>query len=153
MQFTDDPALTEAIQWAEEIELEDVRLRIISRTDLLHEKLRAAADPARRRSKRLQDLADAQALLEATPALVQELTPAERLQLNGAVHVILQKGAYTNESLLNHVRELVRARTLVPLLDSALLAEASPQRAAPDRPVGSALDPASCGSVPALRMA
>jgi hypothetical protein len=44
----------------------------------VHEKLHAVADPARRRSKRLQDLADAQALLEATPALAQELSAAER---------------------------------------------------------------------------
>jgi len=44
---------------------------------LLHEKLRAASDPARRRSKRLQDLADAQALLESTPTLAQELTAEE----------------------------------------------------------------------------
>lgn len=78
VQFTDDPALAEAITRAEEIELEGVRLSIISRADLLHEKLRAASDPARRRSKRLQDLADAQALLETTPMLEQELTAEER---------------------------------------------------------------------------
>ena len=82
VQFTDDPALAEAIQRAEEIELEDVHLRVIGRVDLLHEKLRAASDPARRRSKRLQDLADAQALLEAAPSLAQELTPAERALLD-----------------------------------------------------------------------
>ena len=64
VQFTDDPALAEAIRRAEQIELEDVQLRVIGCVDLLHEKLRAASDPARRRSKRLQDLADAQALLE-----------------------------------------------------------------------------------------
>ena len=45
-----------AILRAEEIELETVRLPVISRTDLLHDKLRSASDPARRRSKRLQDL-------------------------------------------------------------------------------------------------
>ena len=78
VQFTDDPALAGAILRAEEIELETVRLRVISRTDLLHEKLRSASDPARRRSKRLQDLADAHALLESTPILEQELTPEER---------------------------------------------------------------------------
>lgn len=82
VQFTDDPALAEAVKRAEEIELEDVRLRVLSRVDLLHEKLRAAADPARRRSKRLQDLADAQALLESTPALEQELTTEERAVLD-----------------------------------------------------------------------
>ena len=66
------------IQRAEEVELENVRLRVIARADLLHEKLGAASDPACRRSRRLQDLADAQALLESTPALEQELTPEER---------------------------------------------------------------------------
>jgi len=81
VQFTDDPALREAIARAEEVELEDVRLRVLRRIDLLHEKLRAAADPARRRSKRLQDLADAQGLIEATPALLEELTGEERAVL------------------------------------------------------------------------
>jgi Nucleotidyl transferase AbiEii toxin, Type IV TA system len=82
VQFTDDPALAEAITRAEEVELEDVRLRVISRADLLHAKLRAAADPARRRSKRLQDLVDAQALLESTPPLEQELSAEERALLD-----------------------------------------------------------------------
>jgi hypothetical protein len=49
---------------------------------LLHEKLRAGGDPARRRSKRLQDLADAEALLEATPALRSDLTAAETALLD-----------------------------------------------------------------------
>jgi Nucleotidyl transferase AbiEii toxin, Type IV TA system len=82
VQFTDDPALAEAIALAEDVELEDVRLRVVSRADLLHEKLRAASDPARRRSKRLQDLTDAQALLESTPTLEQELSSAERALLD-----------------------------------------------------------------------
>jgi hypothetical protein len=82
VQFTDAPALAEAIARAEEIELEGLRLRVVGRADLLHEKLRAASDPARRRSKRLQDLADAQALLESTPALEQELSAEERAVLD-----------------------------------------------------------------------
>jgi hypothetical protein len=82
VQFTDDPALAEAITRAEEIELESIRLRVISHVDLLHEKLRSASDPTRRRSKRLQYLADAQALIESTPALVQELTAEERILLD-----------------------------------------------------------------------
>ena len=53
VQFTDDPALAQAVERAEEIELEGVRLRVIGRVDLLHEKLRAASDSARRRSKRI----------------------------------------------------------------------------------------------------
>jgi hypothetical protein len=82
VQFTADPALAAAIARAEDIELEGLRLRVIGRADLLHEKLRAASDPARRRSKRLQDLADAQALLESTPALEQELSAEERAVLD-----------------------------------------------------------------------
>src|SRR5712691_8946099 len=82
VQFTDDPVLAEAIRHAEQVELEDVQLRVIGRVDLLHEKLRAASDPARRRSKRLQDLADAQALLESTPTLAQELCAEERALLD-----------------------------------------------------------------------
>lgn len=82
VQFTEDPALTAAITRADEIELDEAPLRVINRADLLHEKLRAASDPARRRSKRLQDLADAQSLLESTPALAQELTDVERAVLN-----------------------------------------------------------------------
>jgi hypothetical protein len=81
VQFTDDPALGPAVERAIEIDLEDVRLRVIGRADLLHEKLRAGTDPAGRRSKRLQDLADTQVLLEETPELGDGLTDAERAVL------------------------------------------------------------------------
>lgn len=81
VQFTDDPALAGAIDRAEAVRLEDVGLRVIRRVDLLHEKRRSASDPAPRRSKRLQDLADAQALIESTPELAGELTAAERALL------------------------------------------------------------------------
>lgn len=77
LQFTDDPALRGAIARAEEVDLDGVPLRVIRRVDLLHEKLRAGADPAQRRSKRLQDLADAQALIEMDAGLAAELTAAE----------------------------------------------------------------------------
>ena len=82
VQFTDDPALAGPISRADEIELEEVCLRVIGRADLLHAKLRAAVDPARRRSKRLQDLADAQALVETFPPLEQELSAEERALLD-----------------------------------------------------------------------
>lgn len=82
VQFTDDPALAGAVARAERIELDGVPLRLIRREDLLHEKLRAGRDPAGRRSKRLQDLADAQALIEADASLSNELTPEERGQLD-----------------------------------------------------------------------
>ena len=82
VQFTDDPALGPAIGRAIEIELDGVPLRVIGRSDLLHEKLRAGIDPARRRSKRLQDLADAQGLIEELPALERELSAEERAVLD-----------------------------------------------------------------------
>jgi hypothetical protein len=65
------------LEHALEFELDGVRLRILGRSDLLHEKLRAGSDPARRRSKRLQDLIDAQGLLEEAPKLAEELTEQE----------------------------------------------------------------------------
>jgi hypothetical protein len=67
--------LANAISKADEIVLEDVTLRVIRVVDLLHEKLRAGSDPARRRSKRIQDLADAEAILEEHPPLAAELRP------------------------------------------------------------------------------
>ena len=82
VQFTDDPALAPALERTIDIELDGVRVRVIGRSDLLHEKLRAGSDPARRRSKRLQDLADAQGLIEETPALRPELSEAERTLLD-----------------------------------------------------------------------
>ena len=61
-----------------EITLDDVPVRVLAKTDLLHEKLRAGADAARRRSKRLQDLADAERLLEEEPRLAATLSADER---------------------------------------------------------------------------
>jgi hypothetical protein len=87
IQFTDDPALTPALERADQIQVEGVALRILRRADLLHAKLRAAADPARRRSKRLQDLADAQSLLEQDPALDTQLNDADRNLLAGPLPV------------------------------------------------------------------
>lgn len=81
VQFTDDPALAGAVAQAEAIEVDGVPLRVIRRVDLLHEKLRAGADPARRRSKRLQDLADAESLIESYPELSGQLTAQERALL------------------------------------------------------------------------
>jgi len=82
VQFTDDPALLGPISRALEIPIGGVALRVLRVDDLLHEKLRSGADPARRRSKRLQDLADVQALLEQDPALASELTPDEKRPLD-----------------------------------------------------------------------
>jgi predicted nucleotidyltransferase len=81
VQFTDDPMLAKAIGAAGEIAIDGVTIRVIRVVDLLHEKLRARSDPAPRRSKRLQDLVDAQALLEENPGLAGELGTAERALL------------------------------------------------------------------------
>jgi hypothetical protein len=81
VQITDDPALREAIDRAIDVPLDDAVLRVLTARDLFHEKLRAGRDPARRRSKRLQDVADAQALLEQRPELEAELSPEERALL------------------------------------------------------------------------
>jgi hypothetical protein len=81
VQFTDDPALSGAVLAAEELTVDGVPLRIARAADLLSAKLRAAADPARRRSKPLVDLADAQALIERDPALEQLLSEADRALL------------------------------------------------------------------------
>lgn len=78
VQFTDDPALAEAIRRAGALELDGVALKVIAKVDLLREKLRAGTDPARRRSKRLQDLADVQALIEQDSSLQGELTPEQQ---------------------------------------------------------------------------
>jgi hypothetical protein len=83
VQFSDDPGLADALARAIEVEIHGVGLRVLHVADLLHEKLRAGGDPARRRSKRLQDLADAQALLEQDPSLRERLSAAERALIDG----------------------------------------------------------------------
>jgi hypothetical protein len=84
VQFTADAALAPAVSRAGEIDLEGTPLRVLSKLDLLRQKLRAGSDPARRRSKRLQDLADAEALVEDEPAIAKQLTDAERAMLDRA---------------------------------------------------------------------
>ena len=82
IQFTDDAALLASIDRADVVDVGGVELRVLQKRDLLREKLRAGADPARRRSKRMQDLADAQALVEDDPSLSNELDPAQRALLD-----------------------------------------------------------------------
>jgi hypothetical protein len=55
---------------------------VIRVVDLVRQKIRAGSDPARRRSKRLSDLVDAQGLLETYPDLRAELTPEEFVVLD-----------------------------------------------------------------------
>jgi hypothetical protein len=78
VQLTDDPLLAAAIERALTIEIDGLPLRVLAPLDLLRAKLRAAADPARRRSKRLLDLADAQGLVEEHSDLAAALDPRER---------------------------------------------------------------------------
>jgi hypothetical protein len=82
VQFSDDPPLAAAISSADEITLDGVALRVMNVVDLLHGKIRSGSDPARRLSKRLQDLSDAVALLDAKPDLARHLTPEERAVLD-----------------------------------------------------------------------
>lgn len=77
VQFTDDPHLASSVRSAQEIPLEDVTLRVIRVIDLVRQKIRAGSDSARRRSKRLSDLVDAQGLLETYCDLRDELSPEE----------------------------------------------------------------------------
>ncbi len=78
VQFTTDPLLAEGIARAQTVEVEGVPLGVLAAADLLRAKLRAAADPARRRSKRLLDLADAQGLIEDHQELGAGLGSAEQ---------------------------------------------------------------------------
>jgi hypothetical protein len=77
VQFTDDPAIAEGVSRAATLEIEGVQVKVLGRADLLQAKLRAAGDPARRRSKRLVDIADALELLEQEPGLRAGLTGAQ----------------------------------------------------------------------------
>jgi len=82
VQFTDDPQLADAIASADEVVLDGVTLRVIGIVELLHEKIRSGTDPERRRSKRLQDLADVEALIEQNPDLERHLSLDERAVLD-----------------------------------------------------------------------
>ena len=84
IQFSDDPGFREAIERSDVSMIDGTPLRVAVPLDLVRTKLRAARDPARRRSKRIQDLADAVSLVENQPDLVNGLTPAERSELERA---------------------------------------------------------------------
>jgi len=84
VQFTDDTAFGEAVRHAEERSLAGHVLRVAPVLELVRAKLRAAGDPARRRSKRLMDLADAVALTEQHPGVLARLDAEQRRRLEGA---------------------------------------------------------------------
>lgn len=81
VQFSDDPALAFLIETAARKTFDGGRVRVASPLALVKEKLRAASDPARRESKRFQDLADAKALAEEHPEVRENLALAERALL------------------------------------------------------------------------
>jgi hypothetical protein len=58
VQIVLDPAFDPMIDRAEPLELAGLRVRVVTTADLIAMKERAAADPARRRSKALRDQAD-----------------------------------------------------------------------------------------------
>lgn len=63
VQLAFDSGFDAMIERAEAVQLGELSLRVVTKADLIAMKRRAAADPARRRSKALRDLADV-ALLE-----------------------------------------------------------------------------------------
>lgn len=67
LQVAFDPAFDPMIERAETIDVGGVRVRIVGRDDLVAMKERAAADPARRKSKRLRDQADVEMLRGDVP--------------------------------------------------------------------------------------
>lgn len=85
VQFSDDPAFTSLIDSAALKSFEGGHVRVASPSALVKEKLRAASDPARRDSKRFQDLTDAKSLAEDHPEVEKELTATERALLKRAL--------------------------------------------------------------------
>jgi hypothetical protein len=67
VQLAFDPAFDPMIARAESFDLGGTRVRIVTREDLIAMKERAAADPTRRRSKRLRDQADVELLRGDVP--------------------------------------------------------------------------------------
>ena len=67
VQLAFDPDFDEWIARAERIKVGAVPIRIVRKSDLIEMKRRAAADPARRKSKALRDQADIELLLGDVP--------------------------------------------------------------------------------------
>ncbi len=67
VQLATDPAFDPMILRAEPFVLEDTSVPLVARADLIAMKERAAADPQRRKSKRLRDQADVELLRGDVP--------------------------------------------------------------------------------------
>jgi hypothetical protein len=67
VQLAFDPAFDAMIERAESISVAGTNVAVVRKADLIAMKQRAAADPARRKSKRLRDQADIELLLGDVP--------------------------------------------------------------------------------------
>ena len=67
LQLAFDPAFDPMIERAESFTLAEVSIHIVRKDDLIEMKRRAAADPARRKSKALRDQADVELLSGDVP--------------------------------------------------------------------------------------
>ena len=67
MQLAFDAAFDAMIERAETFQVGPQSVRIVGKQDLIEMKRRAAADPARRKSKALRDQADVELLLGDVP--------------------------------------------------------------------------------------
>ncbi len=68
VQLAFDPSFDAAIVRASEHDVRGQRVRLVTRDDLIELKLRASRDPARRKSKSLQDQADVELLRGDVPS-------------------------------------------------------------------------------------
>ncbi len=73
---------------AQEYRILDRVVRFIAPGDLVRAKLKAASDPARRRSKRIMDVGDIATLLEEHPEVETELGEAERALASSLISAI-----------------------------------------------------------------
>lgn len=67
VQLAFDPQFDAMIERAESLEVAGTRIVVVRKADLIAMKRRAAADPSRRKSKRLRDEADVALLLGDVP--------------------------------------------------------------------------------------
>jgi predicted nucleotidyltransferase len=78
VQFSADEEMAGAIERATSLSVGDLRLRLVTASDLVALKLRAAEDPSRRASKRATDVADILRLVEDHPELRGDLPDLTR---------------------------------------------------------------------------
>ncbi len=81
VQFSDEASFAEALRTAETLELAGVVLRVINKLEFVRAKLRAAAEPQRRRTKALRDLIDLETILEENPDLDAQLGVDDRARM------------------------------------------------------------------------